>query len=58
MLIRNDFIFKVIKNVKNNKFFSFSSLLGIELLFMPKTNNALVGNSSSGILEAPFNIGK
>jgi len=56
----NDFIFKVIKKyVKNNKFaYSFSSLGQLNYYSCLRQIDALVGNSSSGILEAPsFNIG-
>ena len=56
----NDYIFKAInKYVKNNKFaFSFASLGQLKYYSCLKQMDALIGNSSSGILEAPsFNIG-
>ena len=56
----NDYIFKAIETyVKNNKFaFLFSSLGQLKYYSCLKQVDALVGNSSSGILEAPsFNIG-
>ena len=56
----NDYIFRAIeKYVKNNKFaFLFSSLGQLKYYSCLKQVDALVGNSSSGILEAPsFNIG-
>ena len=56
----NDYIFKAInKYVKNNKYaFSFASLGQLKYYSCLKQMDALIGNSSSGILEAPsFNIG-
>ncbi len=55
----NDYIFKAInKYVKNNKYaFSFASLGQLKYYSCLEQMDALIGNSSSGILEAPsFNI--
>ena len=51
----NEKIFKIFKNFKNNNFFKFIPSMRFEnYLSLLKHSDFIIGNSSSGIIEAPY----